>query len=237
MRTARSYIAREIFRSTSVVLIALLGLFTFSHSSTSSTRWVKNSPHCPVLSSVTLDADQTLRPAADRLADRSDSALAGLAQRNELVIFRVSGVSGMELIRMLWTIALPIILDALLLSEFLTPFAETKSSEANLVMRGKVEGGMLNTGYWFKEPTESGGIRVINIGKLQASGNVANLKMYEYSDGVTLVSMSQADTGRFVNGKLVMTKVIENKISPAAKHALADAKINEWTAHDGSQYS
>ena len=29
MRTARRYLAKEIYRSTSVVLIALLGLFTF----------------------------------------------------------------------------------------------------------------------------------------------------------------------------------------------------------------
>ena len=29
MRTARRYLAREIFRSTSVVVVALLGLFTF----------------------------------------------------------------------------------------------------------------------------------------------------------------------------------------------------------------
>lgn len=97
--------------------------------------------------------------------DWRNFALAGLAQRNELVIFRVSGISGMGLIRMLWTIAIPIIAGALVLSELLTPYAETKSSEANLLLRGKVEGGMLATGYWFKEPTATGGMRIINIGK------------------------------------------------------------------------
>ena len=82
-------------------------------------------------------------------------ALSGLAQRNELVILRVSGISGMGLLRMLWTVSIPIVLGALVLSEFLTPLAEIKSSEVNLLMRGRVEGGRLASGYWFKEPTPS----------------------------------------------------------------------------------
>ena len=228
MRTARRYIAREIFRSTSVVLIALLGLFTFFTLVDELDTVGEKFPltalfYLQILSMPTRLYD--LLPIG--LLIGAILALAGLAQRNELVIFRVSGVSGMGLIRMLWTIAIPIIAGALLLSEFLTPYAETKSSEANLLLRGKVEGGMLATGYWFKEPTPTGGMRVINIGKLQASGNVANLRMYEYSDGVTLVSMSQADAGRFIDGKLVMKNVTENKISLAAKHALADANVTD----------
>ncbi len=228
MRTARRYIAREIFRSTSVVLIALLGLFTFFTLVDELDTVGEKFPltalfYLQILSMPTRLYD--LLPIG--LLIGAILALAGLAQRNELVIFRVSGVSGMGLLRMLWTIAIPIIAGALLLSEFLTPYAETKSSEANLLLRGKVEGGMLATGYWFKEPTPTGGMRVINIGKLQASGNVANLRMYEYSDGVTLVSMSQADAGRFIDGKLVMKNVTENKISLAAKHALADANVTD----------
>lgn len=228
MRTARKYLAREIFRSTSVVVIALLGLFTFftvvDELDTVGEKFPLSALfYLQMLSMPTRLYD--LLPIG--LLIGAILALAGLAQRNELVIFRVSGVSGMGLMRMLWTIAIPIIVGALFLSEFLTPFAETKSSEANLLLRGRAEGGVLATGYWFKEPTASGGMRVINIGKLQSSGNVANLRIYEYSDGVTLASMSQADSGRFADGKLVMQNVMENTISPAAKHALADAKVSD----------
>lgn len=228
MRTARRYLAREIFRSTSVVVIALLGLFTFFTVVDELDTVGEKFPltalfYLQMLAMPTRLYD--LLPIG--LLIGAILALAGLAQRNELVIFRVSGISGMGLIRMLWTIAIPLIAGALLLSEFLTPYAETKSSEANLLLRGRVEGGMLATGYWFKEPTSTGGMRVINIGKLQSSGNVVNLRIFEYSDGVTLVSMSQADAGRFVDGKLVMKNVTENKISPAAKNALADAKIDD----------
>ncbi|MCW5269688.1 LptF/LptG family permease, partial [Pseudomonas aeruginosa] len=94
-------------------------------------------------------------------------ALAGLAQRNELVILRVSGVSGMRLLRMLWIVTIPLMIGAALLSEYVTPWAEMKSGEANLMFRGKAGGDRLNSGYWFKEPTANGGTRIINIAALQ----------------------------------------------------------------------
>lgn len=228
MRTARRYLAREIYRSTSVVVIALIGLFTFftlvDELDTVSEKFPLTALfYLQMLSLPTRLYD--LLPIG--LLIGAILALAGLAHRNELVILRVSGVSGMGLLRMLWTVSLPIIFGALLLSEIITPIAEIKSSEANLLLRGRVEGGMLATGYWFKEPTANGGMRIINIGKLQASGNVSNLKMYEFSDGTTLASMSQADTGRFVEGQLIMQNVTENIISPAAKDALADATVKD----------
>jgi lipopolysaccharide export system permease protein len=127
---------------------------------------------------------------------------------------------------MLWTVSLPIIFGALILSEFLTPMAEIKSSETNLLMRGKVEGGRLASGYWFKEPTPNGGTRIINVGNLLALGNVSNLRVYEFPDGLTLSLVAQSETGRFVDGKLVMQKVTENHIAPSIEQTLSDAKVS-----------
>src|SRR3546814_20837718 len=67
-------------------------------------------------------------------------ALAGLAQRNELVILRVSGVSGMELLAMLWVVTIPLVVGAFFLSEIVTPAAEIKSSEASLSLMGRPDG-------------------------------------------------------------------------------------------------
>ena len=226
MQTARRYLAREIYRSTSVVLIALLGLFTFF---TLVDELDSVSARFP-LSALFYLQGLSLPP---RLYDLlpiglligAILALSGLAQRNELVILRVSGVSGMGLLRMLWTVSIPIILGALVLSEFLTPLAEIKSSEVNLLMRGRVEGGRLASGYWFKEPTPNGGTRVINVGKLLASGNVENLSIYEFPDGLTLSVMTQAKSGKFLKGKLEMQDVVETRIDANIKSVLADAKV------------
>ncbi len=226
MQTARRYLAREIYRSTSVVLIALLGLFTFftlvDELDTVNARFPLTALfYLQGLSLPTRLYD--LLPIG--LLIGAILALSGLAQRNELVILRVSGVSGMGLLGMLWTVSIPIILGALILSEFLTPLAEIKSSEVNLLMRGRVEGGRLASGYWFKEPTPNGGTRIINVGKLLTSGNVENLSVYEFPDGLTLSVMTQAKSGKFVKGKLDMQDVVETQLDSNIKSVLADAKV------------
>ena len=226
MQTARRYLAREIYRSTAVVLIALLGLFTFftlvDELDTVNARFPLTALfYLQGLSLPTRLYD--LLPIG--LLIGAILALSGLAQRNELVILRVSGISGMGLLRMLWTVSIPIVLGALVLSEFLTPLAEIKSSEVNLLMRGRVEGGRLASGYWFKEPTPSGGMRVVNVGKLLTSGNVENLLIYEFPDGLALSTIIQAKSGRFVKGKLDMQDVVETHLDPNIKSVLADAKV------------
>jgi lipopolysaccharide export system permease protein len=228
MRTARRYLAREIYRSTSVVLLALLGLFMFF---TLVDELDSVSDKFPLVALFYLQALSVPTRLYDLLPIGlligAILALAGLAQRNELVILRVSGVSGMGLLKMLWLISIPIVLGATVLSEVITPIAEIKSSEANLLMRGRVEGGRLASGYWFKEPTAEGGTRVINIGSLLASGNAANLRLYEFPDGTSLSLMSSAESARFVDGQLIMQNVIETRISPETKNVLADAKVSE----------
>ncbi|MDN3986195.1 LPS export ABC transporter permease LptG [Zwartia vadi] len=231
MRTARRYLAKEIYRSTSVVLIALLGLFTFftlvdELDTVGDTFPLTALFYLQVLSIPTRLYD--LLPIGVLIG--AILALSSLAQRNELVILRVSGVSGFGLLKMLWTVSLPIIFGALILSEFLTPIAEIKSSETNLLMRGKVEGGRLSSGYWFKEPTPNGGMRIINVGNLLSSGNVANLRVYEFPDGQKLSLVAQSASGRFTDGKLVMQKVTENHISPSIEKTLSDAKVSSTPA-------
>jgi len=226
MQTARRYLAREIYRSTSVVLIALLGLFTFF---TLVEELDTVSAQFPLAALFYLQGLSLPTRLYDLLPIGlligAILALSGLAQRNELVILRVSGVSGVGLLGMLWTVSIPIILGALILSEFLTPLAEIKSSEVNLLMRGRVEGGRLASGYWFKEPTPNGGMRVVNVGKLLTSGNVENLSIYEFPDGLTLSVMTQAKSGRFVKGKLDMQDVVETHLAADIKSVLADAKV------------
>ena len=231
MQTARRYLAREIYRSTSVVLIALLGLFTFF---TLVDELDSVNARFPLTALFYLQGLSLPTRLYDLLPIGvligAILALSGLAQRNELVILRVSGVSGMGLLRMLWTVSIPIILGALILSEFLTPLAEIKSSEVNLLMRGRVEGGRLASGYWFKEPTQNGGTRIINVGKLLTSGNVENLSIYEFPDGLTLSVMTQAKSGKFVKGKLDMQDVVETQLDPNIKNVLADAKVTTQPA-------
>ncbi|CAJ50616.1 LPS export ABC transporter permease LptG [Bordetella avium] len=225
MRTARRYLAREIYRSCAVVLLALLGLFTFFALVDDLDNVGEKFSMLALLYMQALALPTRLYDLLPiGLLIGAILALAGLAQRNELVILRVSGVSGMRLMRMLWVVTIPVMIGATLLSEFVTPIAEIKSGEADLTFRGKAGGGRLNSGYWFKEPTRDGGTRIINIQTLLADGQVRDVTLYELKPDLELESLSKAAKGVFTDGDLLLSDVVQTRIAPEAAQALANAK-------------
>lgn len=225
MRTARRYLAREIYRSCAVVLLALVGLFTFfalieELDNVGSKFTLLNLFYLQALQLPSRLYE--LLPIG--LLIGAILALASLAQRNELVILRVSGVSGIKLLAMLWIITAPWVIGAFVLSEVVTPAAEIKHSEANLSLLGRAGGGRLNSGYWFKEEGSSGGNRIINIAELKANGGVSDVTVYEFRQDQELARLSRAKEGYFDDGLLVLADVTETHIDDNALMALADAQ-------------
>ncbi len=228
MRTARRYLAREIYRSCTVVLLALLGLFTFFALVDDLDNVGDKFTMMALLYMQALAIPTRLYDLLPiGLLIGAILALAGLAQRNELVILRVSGVSGMRLLRTLWIVTIPLMIGATLLSEYVTPWAEIKSGEASLTFRGKAGGERLKSGYWFKEPTASGGTRIINIATLNGNSEVSGITMYEFDKGLTLSTLSTADSGQFTKNDLLLKNVTETRLDPKAADALANARNPE----------
>lgn len=226
MRTARRYLAREIYRSCAVVLLALVGLFTFfalieELDNVGSKFTLLNLFYLETLQLPTRLYE--LLPIG--LLIGAILALASLAQRNELVILRVSGVSGIKLLAMLWIITIPWVIGAFALSEVVTPAAEIKHSEANLSLLGRAGGGRLNSGYWFKEESSTGGNRIINISELKANGGVSDITVYEFQKSQELTQLSRAKDGYFYQDMLILTDVTETHIDENALTALADAQV------------
>jgi len=222
MSIARNYLAKEIYRSTLVVMLALMGLFSFF---TLVEQLDAVSDVFPLTALLYVEALALparlyeLLPIGVLIG--AILALAGLAHRNELAILRVSGLGAMGLLGMLWVISIPIIALAILVSEVITPAAEIRYSEANLVLRGKVQGGRLVSGYWFKEPMQNSGSRVINIGRLLSTGEVADLSIYEFDDGINLSRRVQAKRGLFEEGQLTLLDITRTVIPADAMSALA----------------
>lgn len=227
MRTARRYLASEIYRSSAIVLIALLGLFTFFALIEELDRVGNGFTLLNLFYLETLQLPTRLYDILPiGLLIGAILALAGLAQRNELVILRVSGVSGLGMLGMLWLITVPLMVGAFLLSEYITPAAEITYSEANLTLLGRSSGGgRLNSGYWFKENTENQGTRIINISSIQSNGNVTDISVLEFRKGQELQSMIQAPSGSFHSGGLSLREVsiidIDNKAIDALDNAQA----------------
>ncbi len=224
MRTARKYLGTELYRSTAAVLVALVGLFTFFALID---ELDSVSDQFPLLSLLYLQVLQLPTRLYDLLPIGlligSVLALASLAQRNELVILRVSGVSSVSMLLMLWTITIPLMLGAFVLSEFVTPRAELMTSEASLKYLGKASGGQMNSGHWFREPDEQGNMRTINIARLLDQGTVEDIRIITYNvqDG-RFVSLDQAKTGHFSNKVLTLSDVVHITSLTDAKSALAD---------------
>ncbi|MBF6615336.1 MAG: LPS export ABC transporter permease LptG [Candidimonas sp.] len=224
MRTARRYLAREIYRSSTVVLLALIGLFTFFALIEELDDVGKKFTLANLFYMQALQLPARLYDLLPiGLLIGAILSLAGLAQRNELVILRVSGVSGIKLLIMLWLVTIPLVIGAFVLSEVVTPAAEIKASETSLTLLGEAGGGRLNSGYWFKETAEQGGTRIINIAQLKANGNVGDVTVYEFNTGQELTSLSQAGTGHFADGTLVLQQVVQTHIDARSLSALADA--------------
>jgi len=224
VKTARRYIARELYRSCIVVVFALVGLFTFFSLVDKLDRVSGDFRLIHLLYLEVLDLPTRLYDLLPiGLLIGSVLALAGLAQRHELVILRVSGVSAGGLLRMLWIIVLPLVAAAILLAEFVVPASELKLSEANLALLGRTGGGRLESGYWFKERTPDGE-RVINVGRLLPSGNVRDVVVYELDKDQNVAVLLKAEGGSFSEGELQLTNVTANAIAPDALQALGDAR-------------
>jgi lipopolysaccharide export system permease protein len=228
MSTARNYIAKELYRATLVVMLALTGLFSFF---TLVDQLDAVSEQLPITSLLYIELlalpTRTYELLPIGVLIGAVLALAGLAQRNELVILRVSGVSATKLLGMLWVACIPIIGIAVVLSEYVTPAAEVRYSEANLVLRGKVEGGRLISGYWFKEPKDNGGSRILNAAQLLSTGAVGDLTIYDINSENRLYRLTTAQRGVFEDGNLRLFNVTDNQIADGAVLSLAEGARSE----------
>jgi len=226
MRTAQRYLALEIYRSSTVMLLALVGLFTFfafigELDNVGIRLSLNDLLHLQALALPTQVYE--LLPIA--LLIGAILALAGLAQRHELVILRVSGVSGIKLLGMLWCITLPVVLIAYVLSEIIMPSSEMRSSEASLKLLGRAAGGRMHSGYWFREVDDAGNHRIINIGSLQFGGQVNDITLYEFGAQQQLLRFSRSPRGHFARGQLVLDQLVETHITLHAASDLGNGQI------------
>ncbi|MDK6202385.1 LPS export ABC transporter permease LptG [Oligella urethralis] len=207
MKTARRYIASEIYRSTIAVTLVLVGLFMFfdmiENLDNLNERFTFGSLLLLQLMQIPTRLYDLL-PIA--LLIGAIIALAGLAQRNELVVLRVSGISSRRLLGMLWMGTIPIMVFALLLSEGVTPYAESKTGQLNLQLLGKSSGARMNSGYWFREPTDNGALRVINISRISSEREVENIRIYNFDAEGKFKELIHAQRGLFQHQELQLTQ-------------------------------
>lgn len=121
-------------------------------------------------------------------------ALSSIASRSELVVWRVSGLSLMRLMRLMLGLGFLLTCILWLVGEMGLARAERLGKEVSdkaLHKKEFFEGG----GYWSKQNLADGKIRMINVKSLESGSTLKLINLYEFSPDFVLQTMVQAKSG------------------------------------------
>ncbi len=199
MTILRSYLAREIYYSFLIILVSLLGLFTF-FSVIEELDKVNNWSSLFLLFYVHIlkipILGHHLIPIAILIG--FILSLSKLSKNNALLVFRSSGLSGIRFLLILYSINIPILIGSLTLSEIFIPLAgERIALCTNIKAEKKEPENHFNymDEYWFREFIENYGIRIISISKIRQSKEIEGITIYEFDKQSRLCKIINAKEG------------------------------------------
>ena len=225
------YLAKQIYAAFGFILFALVALFLFFDVLAELGSVNQQYTLLIALGHVLLKAPSRIIeiiPIAGLIG--SIYVFTMLASQSEFTILRIAGVDIRRGLVMLGKISLPIVAVTLLLSEWLGPMAESFSERVKMNALGSSFSSQFRTGVWVKDQlrNEDGigsvrpGVRYINIGKIEPDKQVRQVRMYEFDDAYRLLSIRNAESGRFNEaGSWELNNVIETRFKEASsKNAL-----------------
>ncbi|MEJ2565072.1 MAG: LPS export ABC transporter permease LptG [Gammaproteobacteria bacterium] len=224
MRLLDRYIGVTVAGSTLVVLAVLLALFSFGSFVTELNAVGKGDYTLTVAAEYVLltlpHVTYQLFPVVALLG--SVIGLGVLASNNELLVMRAAGISVGRITLAVMKVGLLWIIVAVILGEFVAPladrYAQTMHNTA-LVDRFAITS---QNGLWARD-----GENYIHIRDVFANGVVGGVTIYKLDGKQRLLEVTQARTGRFVDGEWRLRKVKRSLIDPA--HIVTqDLKQLEW---------
>jgi lipopolysaccharide export system permease protein len=117
-------------------------------------------------------------------------------------------------------ISLPIVVLTLIMSEWLGPYAESVSDRMRMKALGSSFSAQFRSGVWVKDQLRDAdgtgpirpGVRYINVGRIERDQQVRNIRMYEFDDAYRLLSIRNAESGRFdESGSWELNDVVETR--------------------------
>jgi lipopolysaccharide export system permease protein len=215
------YLAKQIYVAFGFILFALVALFLFFDilSELSSVQGAYTLPLA--LLHVLLKAPSRISeiiPIAGLIG--SIYVFAMLASQSEFTILRIAGLDVTRGLITLLKISLPLIVLTLMMSEWIGPFAESKSEQIRMKALGSTYSSQFRTGVWVKDRLRdddgSGpirpGVRYVNVGQVDKDNEIHNIRMYEFDDTYHLLSIRSAASGKFdKTGIWVLNQVTETR--------------------------
>lgn len=190
------HLAREIYSSTGLVLLAFLMLFAFFdliYQLESVGHGGYEIQHAIGYVMLTLPGRlYELFPIGVLIGTLY--ALTVLARQSEITVLRASGLSTGNLLFALAKIGLIFCILTLLVGEFLAPPSERAAQQLKLKAMGALVAQEFRSGLWVKDERS-----FVNVRQVRPDATLRNVRVFEFDDRFQLVSITQAERGRYIS--------------------------------------
>ena len=226
MRLLTRHLAREVYASIALVFAGLLMLFAFLDF----IRELNNLDHGSYhLSQVLLFVLLTvpghiyeLFPVAILIG--SIFALVQMAAHSELVIYRASGASLVQMVGALIKIGLPLVLISYLCGELLAPASERLAQKIRLnAQNAGVSVKQFRSGVWVKDKGS-----FVNVQNVLPDTSLLNVSIYEFDDSYHLRAIITAKRGVFVEDSLWKLEEVKQTRFEKQGTSVSNQAAMEW---------
>ena len=152
------------------------------------------------------------------------AGLGMIANNNELVILRTSGLSKIQLSFSLIKIGLIFIFVSILIGEFIAPISEQAAQQKRSVALTEQIAMKTKHGFWSRD-----GDSYINIRKILPNENLEDIRIYEFDKNRQLRGTIYAESADFNDGKWLLHNILRTEISKN-KIKEYEYKNAEWDA-------
>ena len=189
------HLAREIYGSTGLVLVAFLMLFAFFdliHELESIGKGGYQLQHALSYVILTLPGRlYELFPIGVLIGTLY--ALTLLARHSEITVLRASGLSTGDLLVTLAKIGMIFAALTLLVGELVAPPSERAAQQLRLKAMGSLVAQEFRSGLWVKDEHS-----FVNVREVLPDASLQNVRVFEFDERFQLRSISQAERGRYL---------------------------------------
>jgi len=209
MGLLQRYIAKTILTSTSLVLLILLGLYTFMDFVGELEDLGKGEYHLKEAASYILlsmpKRIYELLPIAALLG--SVLGLGNLASQSELVVMRAAGVSVQKINKAVMIVAICLMIVAVFVGEVLRPPLEQQAREMQSTAQTGTIGSRSEHGFWTRD-----GLHFNHIRSIQPDGRFADISIYEFDKQYRLRVVTKAQEAYYEGPTWVLSDVVQSTI-------------------------
>jgi len=229
MGLLQRYIAKTILASTFMVLLVLLGLYTFMDFISELDDLGRGQYQLTDIATYMLlsmpKRIYELLPVAALLG--SVLGLGSLASQSELVAMRAAGVSIQQINKSVIIVALCLMFVAVFTGEVLRPPAEQKAREVKSMAQTGTVGSRSVHGFWTRD-----GLHFNHIQRILPDGRFSGISIYEFDVQHRLRIVTKASEAEYDDDNWILTDVIQSTLDEkgvkvrSVEHARWKSQLN-----------